>query len=150
MPVIAWSPNLTPARAEPHGVTAVTKDELFGRADVVTIHVPLSERSRGLVGAAELGRMKQTAYLVNTSRGPIIDEAALATALLEGRIAGGGLDVYDTEPLPLDHPLRSMPRTVLLPHIGYVTTDGYRRWFADVVEDILTWRAGSPIRVLEP
>jgi phosphoglycerate dehydrogenase-like enzyme len=148
MSVLAWSPNLTAERAAEHDVTAVGKRELFAGSDVVSIHLPLSERSRGLIGAAEFEAMRSTAYLVNTSRGPIVDEAALLNALRERRIAGAALDVYDVEPLPLDHPLRSMPNTLLLPHIGYVTTDVYRLWFTQVVEDILAWADGAPIRVL--
>jgi phosphoglycerate dehydrogenase-like enzyme len=148
MRVIAWSPNLTPERAAEHGVRAVGKRELFAGADVVTIHLPLSDRSRGLVGTSELAAMKPTAYLINTSRGPIVDEGALVAALRERRIAGAGLDVYDVEPLPADHPLRALPNTLLLPHIGYVTTENYRAWFGDVVEDILAWDAGQPVRVL--
>ncbi|MGH8960688.1 MAG: D-2-hydroxyacid dehydrogenase family protein [Jatrophihabitantaceae bacterium] len=148
MSVIAWSPHLTPERAEPHGARAVGKRELFARSDVVTIHMPLSERSRSLVGADELAAMKPTAYLINTSRGPIVDEAALVDALRARRIAGAGLDVYDIEPLPVEHPLLTLPNTLLLPHIGYVTTENYRAWFAEVVEDILAWSDGVPIRVL--
>lgn len=148
MRVTAWSPNLTAERAAEHGVTAVDKAGLFGGSDVITIHLPLSDRSRGLIGADDLARMKPTAYLVNTSRGPIVDEAALVDALRERRIAGAALDVYDTEPLPVDHPLRSLPNTLLLPHIGYVTWDVYRRWFGDVVEDVLAWGDGAPVRVL--
>lgn len=148
MRVLAWSPHLSADRAEPHGVTAVSKQELFASSDIVTIHMPLSERSRGIVGAAEFAAMKPTAYLINTSRGPIVDEPALLDALHTGRIAGAGLDVYDIEPLPADHPLRSMSNTLLLPHIGYVSTDGYRAWFAQVVEDILAWDDGRPVRVL--
>jgi phosphoglycerate dehydrogenase-like enzyme len=148
MDVIAWSPNLTQDRAGEHGVRAVSKAELFTEADVLTVHLPLSDRSRGLVGASDLALMKSTAYLVNTSRGPIVDEDALVTALRERRIAGAGLDVYDTEPLPVDHPLRSLPNTLLLPHIGYVTTDAYQHWFTQVVEDITAWTAGDPVRVL--
>jgi phosphoglycerate dehydrogenase-like enzyme len=148
MDVVAWSPTLSHARAAEHGVRAVAKDELFATSDVVTIHMPLSERSRGLVGTAEFAAMKPTAYLVNTSRGPIVEEAALLDALRERRIAGAGLDVYDVEPLPADHPLRSMPNTLLLPHIGYVTTDTYRRWYTQVVEDIAGWASGTPQRVL--
>jgi phosphoglycerate dehydrogenase-like enzyme len=148
MSVLAWSPNLTQERADPHGVRAVGKRELFAEADVITVHMPLSDASRGLIGAAEFAAMKPTAYLVNTSRGPIVDEPALIEALGARRIAGAALDVYDIEPLPLDHPLRSMPNTLLLPHIGYVTTDNYRTWFTQVVEDILAWAAGRPVRVL--
>ena len=148
MAVIAWSPHLTPERAAPHGVRAVDKRTLFAESDVVTIHMPLSDASRGLVGAEDLALMRPTAYLINTSRGPIVDEAALLAALREHRIAGAGLDVYDVEPLPADHPLRSLHNTLLLPHIGYVTTDNYRTWFAQVVEDVLAWADGSPIREL--
>jgi phosphoglycerate dehydrogenase-like enzyme len=150
MSVIAWSPQLTPERAAPHDVRAVSKSELFAESDVITIHMPLSDRSRGLIGAADLALMKPTAYLINTSRGPIVDETALLDVLSSNRIAGAGLDVYDVEPLPEDHPLRTMPNTLLLPHIGYVTTDGYRTWFGEAVEDILAWTAGAPIRVIEP
>jgi phosphoglycerate dehydrogenase-like enzyme len=146
MSVIAWSPHLTPERAEPHGVRAVSKQRLFTDSDVITIHMPLSEASHGLVGAADLAVMKPTAYLINTSRGPIVDEGALVAALRERRIAGAGLDVYDTEPLPADHPLRSLPNTLLLPHIGYVATDTYRSWFAQIVENILAWAAGNPVQ----
>jgi phosphoglycerate dehydrogenase-like enzyme len=148
MQVIAWSPNLTEERAAQHGVRAVSKAELFAESDIVTIHMPLSERSRGLVGAAEFATMKPSAYLINTSRGPIVDEGALGQALRDRRIAGAGLDVYDVEPLPADHPLLSAPNPLLLPHIGYVTTDGYRTWFAQVIEDILAWSDGRPVRVL--
>lgn len=150
MPVIAWSPNLTQERADQHGVAAVGKRALFTEADVITIHMPLSSASRGLIGAAELALMKPTAYLINTSRGPIVDEAALVDALRERRIAGAGLDVFDVEPLPAAHPLRSLPNTLLLPHIGYVTTENYRAWFAQIVEDILAWADGAPVRVIEP
>jgi phosphoglycerate dehydrogenase-like enzyme len=148
MHVIAWSPNLTPARAGEHGVRAVGKAELFGEADVVTVHMPLSERSRNIVGATELAQMRPTAYLINTSRGPLVNEAALIAALREERIAGAGLDVYDIEPLPHDHPLRSLPNTLLLPHIGYVITDTYEVFFTEIVDDIVAWAAGAPIRLL--
>jgi phosphoglycerate dehydrogenase-like enzyme len=148
MKVIAWSPNLTQERADPHGVRAVSKRELFAESDVITIHMPLSDASRGLIAATDLALMKPAAYLVNTSRGPIVDEAALIDALRERRIAGAGLDVYDVEPLPVDHPLRSLPNALLLPHIGYVTTDGYRTWFGQVVENIVAWDNGEPLRVI--
>lgn len=148
MAVVAWSPHLTQERAEPYGVRAVDKRVLFSESDVVTIHMPLSEASRGLIGAADLALMKPTAYLVNTSRGPLVDEAALIAALREHRIAGAALDVYDVEPLPPDHPLRSLRNTLLLPHIGYVTTENYRVWFGQVVEDIVAWADGAPIREL--
>jgi phosphoglycerate dehydrogenase-like enzyme len=121
---------------------------LFTDADVVTIHMPLSPTSRGLIGAADLALMKPTAYLLNTSRGPIVDEAALIETLRDRRIAGAGLDVYDVEPLPAFHPLRSLPNTLLLPHIGYVTTDNYRTFYGNAVQDILAWREGAPVRVL--
>jgi phosphoglycerate dehydrogenase-like enzyme len=136
MRTIAWSQNLRPEHAAAHGVEAVAKDELFRRADVVTIHLKLSERTRHVVGGAELAAMKPSAYLVNTSRGPIVDESALLQALDAGTIAGAGLDVYDIEPLPPDHPLRSAPRTVLTPHLGYVSTGNYLTFFRGAVECI--------------
>jgi phosphoglycerate dehydrogenase-like enzyme len=148
MEVLAWSQNLDPATAGEAGAEPVAKLELFERADVVSVHYKLSERSRGLVGAAELGAMKPSAYLVNTSRGPIVDTDALLAALESGAIAGAGLDVFDTEPLPADHPLRSAPRTVLTPHLGYVTEDTYATFFGDAVEDVLAWLDGAPVRVL--
>lgn len=148
MSVIAWSPHLSAERAAEHGVLAVTKAELFSRADVLTVHVPLAEGTRGMVGAADLALMKRSAYLVNTSRGPIVDQAALVQALRDDRIAGAGLDVYDVEPLPLDDPLRSLPNTLLLPHIGYVTTEAYHAFYRDAVEDIVAFDAGTPVRVL--
>ena len=148
MPLIAWSQNLTPERAAEIGAQRVEKDELFRHADFISVHLVLSDRSRGLVGARELGLMKPTASIVNTSRGPIIDAGALAAALKEKRIAGAALDVYDTEPLPADHPLRSEPRAVLTPHIGYVTEESYRVFFDGVIAAIEGWLAGKPIRVI--
>jgi phosphoglycerate dehydrogenase-like enzyme len=148
MEVLAWSPNLTAERAEAAGAALVAKDELFARADVLTIHLVLGERSRGLVGAAELQRMKPSAVLVNTSRGPIVDEAALIAALERPDIRGAGLDVYDREPLPPDHPLRRLGNVVLTPHLGYVTEGTYRMFYADTVEAIAAWRAGTPVRLL--
>ena len=150
MHVIAWSPNLTPERAAEHGGRAVSKEQLFAESDVLSIHMPLSERSRGLVGPKELSLMRPTAYLINTSRGPIVDEQALVDALRGRRIAGAGLDVYDIEPLPVDHALRSLPNTLLLPHIGYVTDDNYAVFYAEAVADILAWAEGAPVRVLQP
>ena len=150
MNVIAWSPNLTAERAAAAGARLVGKADLFALADVVTIHVVLSDRSRGLVGAEDLARMKPTAYLVNTARGPIVDEAALAAALRDRRIAGAGLDVYGTEPLPSDHPFLGLDNTVLTPHLGYVTEGTYAQVYPETVEDIIAWRAGRPIRVLAP
>jgi phosphoglycerate dehydrogenase-like enzyme len=148
MEVIAWSHNLDPEHARGLGVAPVAKDELLGRSDVVTIHVRLGDRSRGLIGAAELARMKPTALLINTSRGPIVDEAALLAALHGGEIAGAGLDVYDVEPLPPDHPLRGAPNTVLTPHVGYVTSAGYKAFYEDAVEDIAAFLRGDPVRVI--
>src|ERR1700722_14190166 len=148
MEVLAWSQNLIPATAVAAGVTAVGKDDLFARSDVVTVHYKLSARSVGLVGARELRPMRPTAFLVNTSRGPIVDSDALLAALHAGNIAGAGLDVYDEEPLPAGHPFRSAPRTVLTPHLGYVTDDGYRIFYTDAVEDIAAFAAGRPVRVV--
>jgi D-3-phosphoglycerate dehydrogenase len=148
MNVIAWSQNLTPEKAAAAGATYVSKEELFAKADVITIHVVLSDRSRGLVGAADLGRMKNTAYLINTSRGPIIDEAALIAALKGKRIAGAGLDVFDVEPLPLDHPYRTMDNVVITPHLGYVSTQNYAKYFPDIVTDIRAFLDGKPVRVV--
>jgi phosphoglycerate dehydrogenase-like enzyme len=150
MDVVAWSANLTAERCAEVGVGYVTRDELFATADVLSIHLVLGPRSRGLVGAAELAAMKPTAVLVNTSRGPIVDEAALIDALRRGTIAGAALDVFDQEPLPADHPLRSMPNTVLTPHVGYVTRPTYEIFYRDIVEDIRAWRAGAPIRLVTP
>jgi phosphoglycerate dehydrogenase-like enzyme len=150
MDVIAWSQNLTAARATEVGATLVTKDELLARSDVVSIHLVLGDRTRGLLGARELARMKPTAYLVNTSRGPIVDEAALVEAVRKGTIAGAGLDVYDEEPLPLDHPLRNLPNTVITPHLGYVTEEGYKIFYGHALDDVKGWLAGQPVRVLKP
>jgi len=148
MNVIAWSQNLTAEKAAAAGATYVSKEELFAKADVITIHVVLSDRSRGLVGAADLDRMKKTAYLINTSRGPIIDEAALIAALKGKRIAGAGLDVFDVEPLPLDHPYRTMDNVVITPHLGYVSTQNYAKYFPDIVTDIRAFLDGKPVRVV--
>ena len=150
MDVIAWSQNLTEARAAEVGAKLVSKDELLSRADVASIHLVLSDRTRGLIGARELSLMKPTAYLVNTSRGPIVDEGALVAAVRGGRIAGAGLDVYDDEPLPLDHPLRNLRNTVITPHLGYVTEEGYRIFYGHALEDVKGWLAGQPVRVLKP
>jgi phosphoglycerate dehydrogenase-like enzyme len=148
MKTIAWSRNLTPEAAAAVGVERVEKMELFARADVLSIHLVLSDRSRGLVGAAELAAMKPTAFLVNTSRGPIVDQAALIAALEAGRLAGAGLDVHDIEPLPPSHPLLAAPRTLLTPHLGYVTEENYRTYFQGAVEAIEAFEAGAPIRVI--
>ncbi|HVW46642.1 MAG TPA: D-2-hydroxyacid dehydrogenase family protein [Solirubrobacterales bacterium] len=148
MDVVAWSQNLDPAEARAAGAEPVTKDELFERSDVVSVHYKLSERSEGLIGAGELALMKRSAYLVNTSRGPLVDTDALLEALEQGTIAGAALDVYDTEPLPADHPLRSTPNVIITPHLGYVTEDTYNVFYGDAVEDVLAWLAGEPVRVL--
>ena len=148
MKVIAWSQNLTPEKAQEAGVTYVSKDDLFRQSDFITIHVVLSQRSRGLVGARELGLMKPTAFLVNTSRGPIVDEAALIAALRDNKIAGAGLDVFDVEPLPVEHPFRDMENVVLTPHLGYVSEQNYKHYFAGVVEDIRGFLDGKPARVM--
>ncbi len=147
MKVIAWSENLTDERAKENGAERVDKDELFRRSDVISIHSVLSPRTRGLVGARELALMKPTALLINTSRGPIIDETALLNALREGRIAGFGGDNFDVEPLPANHPLRSEPRALLTPHLGYVTEETYRQFYGGMVQVIEAWFAGSPINV---
>jgi phosphoglycerate dehydrogenase-like enzyme len=148
MEVCAWSENLDAGDAAALGVAAVGKDDVFVRSDVVTIHTRLSDRTRGLVGTRELELMKPTAVLVNTSRGPVVDTDALLAALRRGTIAGAALDVYEKEPLPLDHPLRDAPRTLLTPHLGYVTHGTYEVFYRDAVEDIAAFLRGEPIRVL--
>jgi phosphoglycerate dehydrogenase-like enzyme len=147
MDVVAWSQNLTYERAAEVGVRKVEKEELLRTADVVTVHLVLSDRTRGLIGRDELALMKAGAMLVNTSRGPIVDEAALVEALHDGRITAG-LDVFDTEPLPADHPLRTAPRTVLAPHLGYVTEQTYEVFYRHAVEDVAAFLAGAPLRVI--
>jgi phosphoglycerate dehydrogenase-like enzyme len=149
MKVIAWSPNLTAEKCRDAGVDYATKDDLFRNADIITIHVQLGDRSRGLVTAKELALMKPDAYLINTARGPIVDEKALIAALEERRIAGAGLDVFDVEPLPLDHPFRRMDNVVITPHLGYVSRQNYARYFADIVEDIRAFIDGKPVRVIK-
>jgi phosphoglycerate dehydrogenase-like enzyme len=148
MDVIAWSQNLTDSAARSSGARLVTKAELFARADIVSVHLQLSGRTAGLVGADELALLGPNGYLVNTSRGPIVDEAALVSALRGNVIAGAGLDVFAAEPLPAGHPLRSLPNTVITPHIGYVTTQAYQVFYRDIVADIAAWLDGSPVRVL--
>ena len=148
MDVIAWSPNLTEKRCDEVGVKLVTKEELFCQSDVITIHMVLSERSRDLVDAAELSLMKSSAYLVNTSRGPIVNESALLDSLQNQRIAGAGLDVFDIEPLPKDHPLRGLDNAVLTGHTGYVIAELYDKVYGQAVEDIIGWMNNSPIRLL--
>jgi phosphoglycerate dehydrogenase-like enzyme len=148
MKAIAWSQNLTAEKAAEQGVERVEKDELFRRADILSVHLVLSDRSRGLVGAREIGLMKPNSILVNTSRGPICDTAAVIEALKGGRLAYAGLDVYDQEPLPLNHPLRTAPNVILTPHIGYVTEENYRSSYPQIVENILGYLDGKPIRVI--
>jgi phosphoglycerate dehydrogenase-like enzyme len=149
MTPIAWSQHLTADKAAEHGVRAVTKAQLFAQSDVLSIHLVLSERTRGLVGAADLRSMKPTAILVNTSRGPIIDEDALLETLREGRIHRAAIDVFDTEPLPAGHRLRSLPNALLTGHVGYVTRELYETFYRDAVEDIAAFQAGAPIRLIE-
>lgn len=148
MHVVAWSRSLTPERAEAAGARSVPFDELLSSSDVVSVHLPLADGTRGLLGERELSLMRPDALLVNTSRGPIVDEAALLAALERGHLGGVGLDVFDEEPLPADHPLRTAPRTLLTPHLGYVTRDVYATFFAGVVEDVTAYLDGVPIRLL--
>ncbi|WP_116886233.1 D-2-hydroxyacid dehydrogenase family protein [Pseudomonas syringae] len=147
MMVIAWSQNLTPEAAAESGVTYVSKQQLFEQADVLSVHLVLSDRSRGLVDAEALNWMKPGAYLINSSRGPIIDQAALIETLQQRRISGAALDVFDIEPLPADHPFRTLDNVLATPHIGYVTENNYRTFYGQMIEDIQAWHAGSPIRV---
>src|SRR5437660_3579702 len=150
MNVLAWSQNLTEDRAREVGATLVSKEELFRQSDFITVHLQLSPRTRGLVGAKELALMKPSAFFINTSRGPIVEEAALLDALRGKRIAGAGIDVYDVEPLPLEHPIRKMDNAVTTPHLGYVTEDNYRRFYGQMVENIRAWLDGKPVRLIKP
>ncbi len=150
MKVIAWSPNLSNELAEEHSVQRVDKSSFFQRSDVISIHVVLSDRSRSLVGFEEFGQMKHSAVIVNTSRGPIVQESALLHALAAGQIAGAGLDVFDIEPLPVDHPLRQMPNVVLSPHVGYATQDTFRRFYEATVRGLCAYLDGAPIHLLNP
>jgi D-3-phosphoglycerate dehydrogenase len=150
MNVIAWSQNLTDEKASAAGAKRVSKEDLFRQSDFITIHTQLSDRTRGVVGATEFALIKPTAYLINTSRGPIVDEAALIAALRGNKIGGAGIDVYDTEPLALDHPLRKIDKAVITPHLGYVTAEGYRRFYTQMVEDVRAWLDGKPLRVIAP
>jgi phosphoglycerate dehydrogenase-like enzyme len=149
MKVIAWSQNLSADQAKEGGAEFASKEELFGKSDFVTIHYQLGERSRGLITAQDIARMKPTAYLINTARAPIVDQAALLKALQEKKIAGAGLDVFEVEPLPLDHPYRKLDNVVITPHLGYVSEQNYRKYFPDIVEDIRAWLDGKPVRVIE-
>ncbi len=149
MKVVAWSQNLTPEKCREAGAEYATKEELLAKSDFITIHMVLSPRSRGLVGAHELSQMKSSAYLINTSRGPLVDEAALIAALKDNRIAGAGLDVYDVEPLPRDHALRTLPNVLLTPHLGYVTADNYRLFYGQTADAVRAFLDGKPVRVIE-
>jgi phosphoglycerate dehydrogenase-like enzyme len=148
MKAIAWSQNLTAEKAAEQGVERVEKDELFRRSDVLSVHLVLSPRSRGLVGERELGLMKPSAILVNTSRGPLCDTDAVIAALKAGRLAYAGFDVYDQEPLPVNHPLRQAPNVILTPHIGYVTDENYRSSYPQIVENVVAFLDGKPVRVI--
>jgi phosphoglycerate dehydrogenase-like enzyme len=148
MEVLAWSQNLTPEAATAGGARYVPKDELLARSDFVSIHLRLSDRTRGLLGGRELGLMKPTAYLINTSRGPIVDEDALFRHLRDGRIAGAGIDVYGVEPLPADHPMRMLENVIVLPHVGYVVEQNYRVVYGDTLEDIEAFLDGRVLRPL--
>jgi phosphoglycerate dehydrogenase-like enzyme len=150
MRVIAWSPNLTATRASAAGVELSTKDDLLSSSDVLSMHLILSDTTRGIIGAAELAKMKPTALVINTARGPLIDEYALGEALREGHVAGAAVDVFDAEPIEATHPLLNAPHTILTPHIGYVTREVYSAWYAAVVEDIAAYLAGAPLRHLNP
>jgi phosphoglycerate dehydrogenase-like enzyme len=147
MRVIAWSENLTAERAAEVGVVYVSKQELFEQSDILSVHLVLSDRSRGIVDAQSLNRMKPTAYLINTARGPIVDEAALIDLLQRRAIAGAALDVFEPEPLPVDHPFRTLDNVLATPHIGYVTENNYRTFFSQMIEDIQAWHGGKPIRM---
>jgi phosphoglycerate dehydrogenase-like enzyme len=149
MTLIAWSQNLTAQAAKAGGATLVSKEDLFRQSDFLSIHLQLSARSRGLVTAKDLGLMKPTAFLINTSRGPIVDEPALLSVLGQRKIAGAGLDTFDIEPLPVKHPLRGLDNTVLTPHLGYVSQEGYKVYYTQIVENIKAWLAGSPVRVIK-
>lgn len=150
MNIVAWSPNLTPERAAEGNATLVTKDELFQRSDVISVHMVLSDRSRGLIGAHEFALMKPSAFFVNTSRGPITDEAALARALAAKQFAGAAIDTFGEEPLPADSPFRDLDNIILTPHLGYVTQDTYNVYYPEAVEDIRAFIAGTPVRVVQP
>ena len=150
MKIIAWSQNLTEEKAREAGATLVSKEDLFRQADFVTVHLQLSGRTRGLIGAKEFALMKPTSYFINTSRGPIVEEAALLDTLKAKKIAGAGIDVYDVEPLPLDHPIRKLDNAVITPHLGYVTRENYTRFYGQMVENIRAWLDGKPVRVMTP
>jgi D-3-phosphoglycerate dehydrogenase len=148
MKVNAWSQNLTKEMCQEVGVGYLPKEELMATSDVISIHVILSKRTRGLITRSDLARMKPTSYLINTARGPIVDEDALLDMLKQKKIAGAGLDTYSVEPLPVDHPFRQLDNVVLTPHLGYVTAEAYRKYYGDMVEGILGWLDGKPVRVI--
>jgi phosphoglycerate dehydrogenase-like enzyme len=148
MNVIAWSPNLTPERTKEHNIECVSKADLFARADVLTIHIPLADATRNIVSAEDIGRMKKTAYLVNTSRPALVDQAALVSALKEGRIGGAGVDVFPVEPLPQDDPFRHLPNVVATPHIGFVVEQNYKLFYEQSLENLKAYLAGKPIRLI--
>ena len=150
MKVMAWSPNLTPEKAKEAGVDYASREDLFAKSDFISVHLVLSDRSRGLITADDLGRMKKSAYLINTARAPIVDQAALLKTLQDKKIAGAGLDVFEVEPLPLDHPYRKLDNVVITPHLGYVSEQNYRKYFPDIVEDIRAFLDGNPVRVIAP
>ncbi len=150
MKVLAWSQNLTPEKAKEAGVDYASREDLFAKSDFVSIHYQLSDRSRGLITGADIALMKSTAYLINTARAPIVDQAALLKALQEKKIAGAGLDVFEVEPLPLDHPYRKLDNVVITPHLGYVSVQNYRKYFPDIVEDIRAWLDGKLVRTIAP
>jgi phosphoglycerate dehydrogenase-like enzyme len=149
MKLIAWSENLTEEKAKAGGATLVSKQDLFRQADFLSVHLQLSGRTRGLVTAKDLALMKPTAFLINTSRGPIVDEPSLLAMLGSRKIAGAGLDTFDVEPLPVNHPLRKLDNVVITPHLGYVSQEGYKVYYTQMVDDIKQWLAGSPVRVLK-
>jgi phosphoglycerate dehydrogenase-like enzyme len=149
MNVVGWSQNLTDEQAAKAGARRVSKEELFRTSDYITVHYKLSARSKGIIGAPDIALMKPTAYLLNTSRGPLIDEAAMIAAIREGRIAGAGLDVFDDEPLPAGHFFRTSPKVIVTPHVGYVSHENYVTYFTQMVENIEGWLAGKPVRVAE-
>ena len=149
MKVIAWSNNLKPERCRELDIEYVSKDDLIGRSDILSIHTQLSRRTEGLIDTPQFEKMKRTAYLINTSRGFIVRESALVDALQRGLIAGAGIDTFETEPLPLDHPLRRLPNVLLTPHVGYVSFDNYRLWYGQIVENIAAWKQGKVLRRLD-
>lgn len=150
MKVIAWSNNLKPERCAELGVEYVSKDDLVRRSDFLSVHTQLSKRTENLIDAKELATMKPTSFVINTSRGHIIRESALIDALRGGLIAGAGLDAFEVEPLPLDHPYRSMPNVLVTPHMGYVSVDNYRLWYGQIVENIAAWKQGKILRRMDP